>query len=307
MDFIKRNTAFFVCCTSLLLIFLVLAALTFVELRKFSSTKSKIANADDQIQTLMSAKPTPNGKNMQAAKENRDELKERLSQIYKELQNGANIKVSSEDEGAIVISSILKYISDYGRRLDNHVNASSKSAPIKVSAQFPFGFEDYFGSTPIPEGSIVPLLDKQRHILSYILDQLIDSDPISILDVKRENLEEIEKGFQIDPAISARVPNSVNTLAFQVVFTGYTPTLRRFLNNLAYFHLPIVVRSVQVNRLDSKFQAEEKPSKKNVDSDDNDIMTPIISEIESKFTVTLEFVEVVKLTGFEENKPSEIR
>jgi len=294
MDFIKRNTGFFASCIVLLLASIILIVLIFIDVGKLNKAKKQVASAGDQIKSLMYATPAPTNKNVKAAQTNREELQERLTQVYQELQKGAYLK--TRDDGVSVISSILRYISDYKKRVDNHVNANSEQVKIIVPKQFAFGFEDYIGSTLIPEGKVVPELDKQRQILSYILDQLIDADPTGIQAVRREDLENptSSKGFQIDPAISARVPNAIDTLAFQVVFTGYTPSLRRFLNNLAYFELPVVVRSVEVDRLDSESGDNvEEIFKAMVDTDKNDSKIPVISEIESIFTVTLEFIEVI--------------
>ncbi len=248
----------------------------------------------------MYANPVPTSKNVKAAEANFEELKERLVEIREELQKGAYLETSND--GVTVISSILRYISEYKKRLDKHINANSEPAPIKVPDQFAFGFEEYFGSMPIPEGEVVPRLDKQRQILSYILDQLIDANPTSIQKVKREDLENPKnsKAFQIDTGISASVPGVIDTLAFQVVFTGYTPSLRRFLNNLAYFQLPVVVRSVEVGRIGSEAQGTANKifnAATNEDTIDN--KTPIISEIESIFIVTLEFIEVIALPNTE--------
>ena len=217
------------------------------------------------MRAVMYANPAPTNKNVRSAQANLEELQGRLQSTYQQLQQGAYLNTS--EDGVRVISGILRYISDYNKRVDNHINVNSEPAPIKVPDQFTFGFEKYFQSTRIPEGEIVPKLDKQRQILSYILDKLINS---------------------------ARVPGAIDTLAFQVKFTGYTPTLRKFLNNLAYFQLPVVVRSVEVNRLDAKPQGRSSEAFGNVstlNTDDN--KTPVISEIESIFTVTLEFIEVI--------------
>lgn len=290
MDFIKRNIAFFVGCTALLLIAIFLLALIFVESGKLNRAKRQIASADEQIKVLMYADPAPNKRNLKAAQANLEELQERQAQVYQELRRGSDLE--TRQDGVKVISSILRYISDYKKSADGHLDANSEPARIEVPANFAFGFEDYVGSTLIPEGAIVPKLDKQRKVLSYILDQLFSADPSSIQAVRRENLEKSKsrEKFQIDSAISARVPGVIDTLAFQVVFTGYTPSLRKFLNNLAYFELPVVVRSVEVARVESE---SKDSASKFFNTKASDVETPVISEIESIFTVTLEFVEVI--------------
>jgi hypothetical protein len=129
-------------------------------------------------------------------------------------------------------------------------------------------------------------------------------------------------GFQINPAVSARVPGAIDTLAFRVTFTGYTPTLRKFLNNLAQFDLPIVVRSVVADRPATNAKAAKSKQSKASNIDDifsvfggssapaeaasakaapQANQTPVISETESSFTVTLEFIEIILPSNSEEN------
>ena len=278
-----------------------MTVLTFFESKKLSEAKLQVASAGGQIKALMYANPAPTEKNIRAAETNLEELQERLQSIHQALQEGAYLNTS--DDGVSVISSILRYISDYKKRVASHIDVNAAPAPIKVPEEFAFGFDRYYKTTIIPEGEIVPKLDKQRQILRYILDKLIAADPTSIQSIEREDFENPkgrDTGFKIDPAISARVPDAIDTLAFQITFTGYTPTLRKFLNSLAYFQLPVVVRSVEVGRVESNLQNNAGAMFDFVSNgDDNKI--PVISEIESVFTVTLEFIEVVVPSNPEED------
>ncbi len=115
--------------------------------------------------------------------------------------------------------------------------------------------------------------------------------------------------FSIDPAVSARVPGAIDTLAFSITFRGYTDALREFLNRLAQFELPIVVRSVEVERpsgsetvvapprrnepedIFARFGGEE--SEAQPDRNEGQGPVPVIEENISEFTVLLEFIEVV--------------
>lgn len=294
MELFKRNLFFFLFCIGAIFAAIVLAALIFLESQKLAKAKAQIASADEQVKAVMFADPSPTNKNVKEARSNFEDLQERLEGVYQELQKGAYLETN--DDGVRVISSILRYISDYKKRVDNHVDSNSVPAPIKVPGQFAFGFERYFQSTLIPEGEIVPFLDKQRQILSYILDKLINAGPSSIQAVKRQDFynSASDKGFKIDPVISARVPGAIDTLAFQVAFTGYTPTLRKFLNSLAYFQLPVVVRSVEVDRISSRSGGRSNRIFNLETGAEGDNKTPVISEIESLFTVTLEFIEIIE-------------
>ena len=52
--------------------------------------------------------------------------------------------------------------------------------------------------------------------------------------------------FAIDPRASARVPGYLDTTAFKLTFVGQTAALRTFLNKLASFELAVLVREVEV-------------------------------------------------------------
>jgi len=181
-------------------------------------------------------------------------------------------------------------------------------------------FDQYITEGQVPaDAARASQLDKQRQILSYLLTQLIAADPQSIEAVSREVLEagtEAEqKGFRITPDVSARVSGAIDTMAFSLTFRGYTDSLRRFLNSLARFELPIVVRSIQVSRpvvaekpaakkrrnqvanLFDFFGQEEVPAATPGAGAAADPAAPeqkpVIEENVSQFTIILEFIEVI--------------
>ena len=215
-----------------------------------------------------------------------------------------------------------------------------------------FGFAVYANEGPVP-GHIEPVF-RQRQVAQYLVEALIDAKPRAISGVKRERTvpkadreaqaqalangeqpPELELGedgpdyFTVDPRVTARMPGYLDTTGFRFVFTGQTAALRTFLNRLASFELPILVREVEVEST----SAEEAASSSADDSaappavDDSDApasvvlsldgtepaapsarkrpapatasrsappaSTLIVSKQLSKFTVTVEFVELV--------------
>lgn len=143
-----------------------------------------------------------------------------------------------------------------------------------------FGFAAYANEGPEAE-RIEPVF-RQRQIAQYLVEALLEARPAGLLAVKREptitkaerqardeavaaaaanaaagqppdpaavpevTLPEGPDYFQIDPRASARMPGFVDTEAFRFVFTGQTAALRTFLNRLASFELPVLVREVEV-------------------------------------------------------------
>ena len=132
--------------------------------------------------------------------------------------------------------------------------------------------------------------------------------------------------FIVDSRVSARVPGFIDTSGFRLVFTGQTAALRTLLNRLAAFELPVLVREVEVEPATAE-DAAEMPEENAADSAADPaaaaasaasvvlalepapkpvaktapprnaprgpVITPIVAKPLSKFTVTVEFVDLV--------------
>jgi hypothetical protein len=108
--------------------------------------------------------------------------------------------------------------------------------------------------------------------------------------------------FSIEPSLSSRVPGVADTMAFRLIFVGSTGVLRSFLNRLSSGGLPVVVRRVEV---------EPAPGPGALPADTAPFPNPqalrssgpiteaaggtitVASPTLSKFTVTVEFIELV--------------
>lgn len=316
MDFIKKNITL---CLFVLICLLAAAAgayLAFAESGKAKSAQSKISNAEAQLSSLLQADPAPSAENVAASEQNVANLKAELSKIRANLQKGSRMNVSTDGIG--VMASIQQYITEYQGRIASVTDEDGVEL-IQTPSNFAFGFEKYIEEgEPLQDAKVIASLDKQRQILSYIVNKLIDANPDEITSVQREHLEGAagEIGFEISKAITARVPGAIDTMAFSVTFTGYTDSLRVFLNSLAKFDLPIVVRSIEVERpqgsattadletndLDSIFGAFGGASSA-VEVAPESAQKPVISENVSSFTVVLEFIEII-LPSDSEKTPS---
>jgi hypothetical protein len=111
----------------------------------------------------------------------------------------------------------------------------------------------------------------------------------------------------MDSRISSRAPGFVEATAFRISFVGYTQVLRKFLNELATFQVPVVVRGVEVAPAaggqpggnpqsppparPSGFKifepAPEEAAKANA-------AVPLVQPGRSRFTVIVEFVNLVE-------------
>ena len=119
--------------------------------------------------------------------------------------------------------------------------------------------------------------------------------------------------FAIDPRLTARVKGHIDTAPFRLVFTGQTAALRNFLTRLAEFDLPVLVREVEVEAVSGEeaaaFLAEStKPAATEAPSGGQaaaskvapkaaaprqNAAAPIVPRSLSRFTVTVELVELV--------------
>jgi hypothetical protein len=116
----------------------------------------------------------------------------------------------------------------------------------------------------------------------------------------------------VDPRASARVPGYLETTAFRISFVGQTASLRSFLNKLASFELPVLVREVEVepasaneaaepaavadegaNAAPSVVLAAKPASKPAVAAVRPSGAAPIVTKPWCRFTVTVEYIELV--------------
>ncbi len=219
---------------------------------------------------------------------------------------------------------------------------AATAADIELRAEaLRFGFAAYANEGPTQE-HIEPVF-RQRQIAQYLVDILIEAKPRAIFSVKRERTltkadrearaaalangdtppeptaeagEDSPDYFVIDPRVTARVPGFIDTTAFRFVFTGQTSALRTFLNRLAAFELPVLVREVEVEAAtaeESVVQAKESGAEASADAPAASVVLappspkaaakpaapavsaslPIVSKPLSKFTVTVELIELV--------------
>ncbi|WPJ93948.1 Amuc_1100 family pilus-like protein [Coraliomargarita algicola] len=314
MGFLKKNLTFTIVVIICLLAFGAGAYLAFNESGKIGKAKQKITSAETQLNSLRFADPAPSDENVAASQENVDQLVAELEKIRENLERGARLTTSTDGIG--VMAGIQQYISEYRRKAAAHTDENDLESPIGLPKDFGFGFEQYVdNASPLEDEQLIQTLDQQRQILSYLLDRLYSADPESIVSVKREVLEQKSDGkgndkqFSISEAVSAKVPGAIDTLGFSVSFTGYTDSLRSFLNDLAKFDLPIVVRSIEVKRPTGQ-QSSAASSSNSANSLDaifgvfggssdakpdpvQETKKLVISENTSTFTVVLEYIEIV--------------
>lgn len=189
----------------------------------------------------------------------------------------------------------------------------ARQAGVGVKTEERFGFEEY--SNAGPELELIPAVFRQRLLAQHLLESLFEARPRELLSFQRErptakieppaaggavpttksgaNFDSAADYFEIDPRVSARVPGFVETMAFRLTFIGQTNTLRAWLNRLAAFDLPLVVRSVEVEATTVE-GPDGRDAAKLVGPPE---ATPLIRRTPSRFTVTVEYIDLVEPKG----------
>lgn len=217
-----------------------------------------------------------------------------------------------------------------------------------------FGFAAYANEGP--EADRIEPVFRQRQILEYLTEALLDAKPTALLGIRREpTLNKAERQaraealanamanaqpgqpldlsgvpeiampdgsdyFKINAQASVKKPGFIDTEAYRFIFSGQTAALRTFLNRLAAFEVPVLVREVEVlpaandeinveqAPVDEPPPAEPAPA----DGAASVVLTakpaakaptkaaprantaaPIVTRPISKFTVTVEYVHLV--------------
>lgn len=167
-----------------------------------------------------------------------------------------------------------------------------------------------------PEADLIERVHLQRIVIEHLVATLLEARPRAFLGIQRERPvpaalrparrepgEEADSAaaeprtggvpadfFRIDPQLRLRHAGLVDTEAFRLEFIGQTQPLRAFLNELAAYRLPLLVRSVEVEPAPSELAA-------GADTPEPGAPVPLVAQNFSKFTVVLEFVELILPTA----------
>lgn len=324
MEIFKKHIIFFsgvsVCAVALLagLVFSVIAIL---DLGKSSKSFNK---TERNFKRMLVANPSPVDENVAVSNLNVLELSEKLQLIREELERGVEAEASVD--GVRVTAGIQQYISKYTTLAKNHENDYGP-APIEFPEDFAFGFDRFKLESRVPEDpEEIAMLDQQRDILDFLIGELFATNPKGILAVKRHSAKQSDNDdnsdeyygdpsiFKIGSSVTSKVEGAIDSIPFQISFSGKTNTLRDFLNRLAAFERPIVVRSINVSRPTEtiKTTVKEKKNDKLVALFGEEVQSleeeqrrdPVVTENISEFTLTLEYIEIVLPEDLSEEEES---
>ncbi|MGE9291533.1 MAG: hypothetical protein ACQKBT_11115 [Puniceicoccales bacterium] len=340
MGFFKRYPIF---CVVLVLLLAALGAGVYLAINETTKVKEAKKSYESKIGTLKDISrgvlyDPETGERVAPTAVNREVLEVRLGQVNGDLERIRQGLVRRTDE--ILSDSADEFT--FLPKLQSFIASLKASAArngVILESDEAFGFAKYAIQAAQPQKDMIPLLNRQRQVLEYILKQLINSQPTAIIAVERELIEveitdedrsrnrrrdnQSEDVFTIEDLVTARYNEFIDTSAFRLVFTGRTDVLRNFLNKMGKFELPLIVRSVEVEPATESDvpKAEEKPKESNSqdalfalfggaeDSEPEEEAgpeqlpghEPVITENQSKFTVVIEYVEV-KIEAGDENE-----
>ncbi|MCF7686669.1 MAG: Amuc_1100 family pilus-like protein [Cephaloticoccus sp.] len=193
--------------------------------------------------------------------------------------------------------------------LANYVQAMEAAARVNgvaVAADERFGFKSYVNEGPAVEQ--IPTVIRQSQILHHALTTLFAARPLRLVAVLRtmpldgkpavqRRTEGGRDGFELAPRLSVQRPGHINTLGFQVEFTGMTAVLRTWLNALAAFDLPLVVRAIEVQPVTgSPGMPTQTTAMRVTGKSGNDQLVPLVLPVASNFKVTFEYIELEPAT-----------
>jgi hypothetical protein len=311
MELFKKHILFFsgisICTIALIagLVFSVLAALDL-------SKKSKSFDRTERnLKRMLVASPSPVDENVIASDLNVLKLSEKLESIRDELERGLEAEASID--GVRVAAGIQQYISKFTTLAKSHESEYGPS-PIEIPEDFAFGFDRFKLESKVPDDpKEIAMLDKQRDILDFLISELFATHPKGILAIKRQTAKQSDDNdfddyygdssiFNIGSSVTSKVDGAIDTIAFEISFSGKTNTLRGFLNRLAEFERPIVVRSINVSRPNETIKRRLNETDVDLESltkeeleklKEEEKRDPIVTENISDFTLTLEYIEIV--------------
>ena len=260
MNNFKKYPLFYGILSALILVFIAGSAYNFYLYQgPLSEAETTAKRAQSSFKRTLS--DAPSEEQLKISEANIKKLDEKLDFLVKDLSRASSdiIKKCPYKEGYQLVEGI--------RGIVNRWKQTCKAKGITLPEEMDFSFKRYYqpDADPAVSEAIEPLW-KQACVLDYILGKLFNSKPedmeMGIVSVQREVLpsegvKRDKKGramrtsdgdevFTIEPLVSARVPGSIDTLAYKFVFKGQTEVLRLFLNQLKSFDAMLVVRSVEV-------------------------------------------------------------
>tara|TARA_R100000027_G_scaffold67749_1_gene68498 strand:- start:22065 stop:23093 length:1029 start_codon:yes stop_codon:yes gene_type:complete len=340
MGFFKRYPIF---CSVLALLVLVLGAGVYLVIAKRAESADAQKGYENQVRRLNEISrgvlyDPETGLRIAPSSMNREVLAVRLGQVEGDLNRIRENMIARSDNILNDPADEFTFLPKLQSSIED-LKLEARQKGVVLPEDEAFGFAAYATQAIQPRNAQIPLLNRQRQVIQYIVGELIAAEPSAILSVERELIEvdpadlpkrgknaKQDDVFTIEELVTARSNEFIETSAFRLVFTGRTDVLRNFLNTLNEFKLPLVVRSVEVEPgpPEEEPKAEAKPSGSSDDAllalfgsggsssesqevaeEEDESRKPVITENLSKFTIVIEYIEV-RIEAEEEEETQEV-
>ncbi len=318
---LKSHPVFTITVSLLLAVALGAAVLLYLNLGKVSAAAREVEQKGQTLSDYTKRTPFPSQENLDAVTAEVARARELLAAMQAALK-GRGEHAARVQNAALPVGPTEAYFD-----VANFVEAmrtAATEAEITIPAGTRFGFSSHASTGP--EREIIPQVHRQRLVAEYLLKTLFAAAPQELVSLQRNRpvapgktaqVAPTSKGktsaatgpesdfFDIDSRMTAAVPGFVETTAFKVSFIGYSSALRKFLNEIASFDLPLVVRSVEVESVANKQETSRRPASAanalgalfgttTTTAPAADTVKPIVEQVRSRFTVTIEYINMVE-------------
>lgn len=257
MSFFKRHLVFSVILGVILAGTLVLGWFVYASWNEINVAKQAAQEKATQLQGFMSRPIYPNRDNAESVRQELQNAQKALGAMFDLLESKDKESVKFPAPPATPTEAYFSL----GRFVEDSRNKCEEIG-ISIRPEESFGFLQYANQGP--KADVIERVFKQRYLAEIILNALFKAKPPELLALKREAIlppaptdgstppagatsaPTAPDLFVVPAEITARKEGFIATIPFQVQFSGYTNSLRVFLNELAKSPYPLVVRSVEV-------------------------------------------------------------
>ena len=306
MDWYKRNPFFY----SVLAILVALAVgglwLLNGERNQLSELTSEYSQKNRVLDGLLSRRPSPTNGNVETLELN-------YATLYQEYKRALGALKLDAYEKELFFGQLPATHNDAFFALARYVEDTRILAVgkgIAIPEGYRFGFQAYANEGPKQDD--IRMCHHQMKIMRVLAQWLFDSGISELLGIQRGQETSTEMGgrfgiadtefaadvFFVDGESKARIDGSIETKSFRVAFKGQSASMRNFLNRITRSSLPFVVSSIEARLANEQGAVPRDAMPDNpffqraTDVDLEASKIPIISENESLFVVTLEFLEL---------------
>ncbi|MFH1497469.1 MAG: hypothetical protein ABII82_06550 [Verrucomicrobiota bacterium] len=336
---LKSHPVFTLTVSLLLLVALGAGVLLYLTLGKVATAERDVRQKSQALSGYTQRNPFPSAENVEAAKADLARSEELLATMQAALKGRGEF--AERVQTSVPPVGPTEAYFDIANFVES-MRAAAESAGVAIPAGTRFGFQTHVSTGP--ERDLIPQVHRQRLVAEYLLTTLLEAAPQELVALQRNrpvapgaapvaqntsNTRGAGGGntanspesdfFAIDSRMTAAVPGFVETTAFKLSFIGYTGSLRGFLNEIATFKLPLVVRSVEVEPVANKTDASNRRSQSSAanslsalfggaaattETPAADAAKPIVDQVRSKFTVTIEYINLVEKSADENQENS---